>query len=250
MVYEVENMKMVENLFSGWNETMILSCLQKIMGKVYVADYVYPRAAMAFAGCFAFLTGEPNEELVRNKPADFVIMTPQNDEWAKLIEKCYKDNAKKVTRYAIKKETRFDTNLLEKYVGELPEGYSIRFIDGDLYDLCLENDWSEDFVSSFESKEHFLKNGIGVLIFKEDRPVSGASSYSAYEGGIEIEVDTVPEERRKHLATIASASLILECLKRGLYPSWDAQNTWSVALAQKLGYELDHEYIAYEINRN
>ena len=65
--------------------------------------------------------------------------------------------------------------------------------------------------------------------------------------GLEIEVDTVEEERRKGLATAASAALILRCLDEGLYPSWDAQNMLSVHLAEKLGYEFDHEYTVYEV---
>ncbi len=65
---------------------------------------------------------------------------------------------------------------------------------------------------------------------------------------IEITIDTVEEERRKGLATIASAALILRCLDEGLYPSWDAQNMKSVRLAEKLGYEFDHEYTAYEVS--
>ena len=56
------------------------------------------------------------------------------------------------------------------------------------------------------------------------------------------------EERRKGLATTASAALILRCLDEGLYPSWDAQNMNSVHLAEKLGYEFDHEYTAYEVS--
>ena len=46
---------------------------------------------------------------------------------------------------------------------------------------------------------------------------------------------------------IMGADLILECLDRGLYPSWDAQNLDSLSLAKKLGYEFSHEYPAYEI---
>lgn len=42
-------------------------------------------------------------------------------------------------------------------------------------------------------------------------------------------------------------ALILNCLEEGLYPSWDAQNMSSVQLAEKLGYEFDHEYVAYEV---
>ena len=62
------------------------------------------------------------------------------------------------------------------------------------------------------------------------------------------EVDTIPEERRKKLATAACSALILNCLEEGLYPSWDAQNMNSVRLAEKLGYEYDHEYVAYEVD--
>ena len=84
---------------------------------------------------------------------------------------------------------------------------------------------------------------------KEDRIVSGASSYTRYNEGIEIEVDTVESERRNHLALIACSALILRCLEENLYPSWDAQNMISVRLAEKLGYEFDHEYITYEVDR-
>lgn len=104
-----------------------------------------------------------------------------------------------------------------------------------------------DFVSAFESKEQYLNIGNGMVILKDRKIVSGASSYARYNGGIEIEVDTLPSERRKHFATIACSALILKCLEECLYPSWDAQNIHSAHLAEKLGYEFDHEYTAYEV---
>ena len=82
---------------------------------------------------------------------------------------------------------------------------------------------------------------------KNGEIVAGASSYARYKDGIEIEVDTAESERRKGLATVACSALILNCLDEGLYPSWDAQNMDSVRLAEKLGYEYDHEYIVYEV---
>lgn len=85
------------------------------------------------------------------------------------------------------------------------------------------------------------------MILCNEEIVAGASSYSSYKEGIEIEVDTKEEYRRKGLATVCSARLILECLDKGLYPSWDAQNKWSVALAEKLGYHYSHTYTAYEM---
>ena len=39
------------------------------------------------------------------------------------------------------------------------------------------------------------------------------------------------------IAAAAAAGLILECLDRGLYPSWDAHDKVSLALAEQLGYQ-------------
>lgn len=246
MVYELKDTKKAEPIFAGWEETLIYSCVQQVMGKIFVTDLEHPRSACAFVGCFAFYAGEVNEELVRNKPDGFVIMTPQNEEWAEMIEKCFPD-AKKVTRYAIRKDTRFDVNKLQDMVKMLPEGYELKPIDDRLYDKCLESPATADFVSSFESKDKYLEYGRGMVILKDGEIVAGASSYTRYKEGIEIEVDTVEAERRKHLATVACSALILNCLKEGLYPSWDAQNKNSVHLAEKLGYEYWHDYVAYEV---
>lgn len=248
MIYELHQIPdSVKRLFDGWEETLIYSCLQGVMGKVFVTDPEEPRAACAFVGCFAFYAGVPDRELVASKPKGFVIMVPSNPEWGKMIEECFPDS-KKVTRYAIRKDTVFDRQLLQSYVNSLPAGYEIASIDGALYDQCLLDPVTADFVSSFGSKEAYLQKGRGIVILKDGAIVSGASSYTRYNEGIEIEVDTQPQERRKHLALIACAKLILNCLKEGLYPSWDAQNWNSVMLSEKLGYVFSHEYTAYEVS--
>jgi len=247
MIYELSDVSKVAYLFEGWQETLITSCLQNVMGKIYVSDLESPKSAMAYVGCFAFYAGVPDKELVRNKPNGFVIMTPQNKEWETCIEACF-PKAKKVTRYAIKKDTRFDQDYLRNLTEKLPDGYDLKEIDEKIYDMCLPDPVTRDFVSSFESKEKYLEIGRGMVILKSGRIVAGASSYTRYREGIEIEVDTVEQERRKGLATIACAALILRCLEEGLYPSWDAQNMHSVHLAEKLGYEFDHEYTAYEVS--
>lgn len=246
MIYELTDTSLVEELFAGWEETLIYSCLQKVMGKIYVTDEATPKSAMAYVGCFAFLAGAPDKELVEGKPKGFAIMVPQNGEWEKLIEECF-PKAKKVTRYAIKKDTKFDVEKLKAEVAKLPEGYEISPINSEVYDMCLQDAQTQDFVSSFDSKEAYLELGRGMAIIKDGRVVSGASSYTRYKEGIEIEVDTVMEERRKGLASIACAALILACLEEGLYPSWDAMTMNSVHLSEKLGYEFDHEYTAYEV---
>ena len=67
-----------------------------------------------------------------------------------------------------------------------------------------------------------------MAVMRNGEPVSGASSYSGWPGGIEIEIDTREDYRRQGLAYAAAAALILACLDRGLYPSWDAQHLASV----------------------
>ena len=248
MIYELTDTSKVMRLFEGWQETLIYSCLQRVMGKVFVTDPECPGSAMAYVGCFAFYAGEPDKELVINMPGGFVIMVPQDKAWEACIEACF-PNAKKVTRYAIKKDTQFDKDMLRNMTAELPDGYELKEIDEKIYDMCLSDRATRDFVSSFDSKEKYLEIGRGMVILRSGRIVAGASSYTRYREGIEIEVDTAEEERRKGLATIASAALILRCLDEGLYPSWDAQNMNSVHLAEKLGYEFDHEYVAYEVDR-
>ena len=81
MLYELEDTLKVNPLFEGWQETLIYSCLQKVMGKVFVTNKECPKSAMAYVGCFAFYAGAPDRELVTNKPEGFVIMVPQNKAW-------------------------------------------------------------------------------------------------------------------------------------------------------------------------
>ena len=249
MIYELEDTSKVESLFAGWEITLIYSCIQKVMGKVFVTDTENPKSAMAFVGVFAFVAGEPDRELVINKPDGFVVMVPQDERWSELIEECFPD-ARKFTRYAIRKDTVFDREKLEKMVAGLPEGYELKKIDSDLYDLCLTDPVTFDFVSAFGSKERYLELGRGMMILKDGKFVSGASSYTRYKEGIEIEVDTIPSERRKGLASIVCSALILACLDEGLYPSWDAHDMNSVQLSKKFGYEFNHEYTAYEVASN
>ena len=134
---------------------------------------------------------------------------------------------------------------LETYAATLPEGYTLREMDGVCYRLALREKWSEDFVKLFRSEADFLARGLGVMAFRGDEPVAGAASYAVYRGGIEIEIDTREDCRRMGLATACGAALVLRCLERGLYPSWDAHSRISVALAEKLGYVFDRAYTTY-----
>ena len=120
-----------------------------------------------------------------------------------------------------------------------------RIIDKELYESCWKNSWSRDLVSQYPTWDTYQELGLGVTVLRGKTLVAGASSYASFDGGIEIEIDTKPEERRRGLARACGAALILACLDRGLYPSWDAHDTVSLALAQQLGYQPDKPYLTF-----
>lgn len=236
----------VAHLFADWEETVIWSCLQGLMGSIYVPDVDCPRSAAAQLNDFCFLAGVPCGELVEFFIGRKLFLVPQSQEWEKLIELVCGDRAVRQLRYAIKKEADcFDPAKLEAFVHRLPDQYSLRQIDRDAYHQCLANQWSKDLVSGFPTYEEFERLGLGYVVTDGGTVVAGASSYSRYRDGIEIEIVTHAAHRRQGLATAAGAALILECLRRGLYPSWDAYSRVSVALAEKLGYSFSHEYPVY-----
>lgn len=41
MVYKLEDTSKVKELFADWQETLIYSCLQSVMGKIYVSGGLY-----------------------------------------------------------------------------------------------------------------------------------------------------------------------------------------------------------------
>ncbi len=254
MLFELTNTSAAAPLFDGWEETLIWSCLQGVMGKIYADDAEHPASAIAVNGDFTFFAGKADISLVscqsKQCTKQFMILVPQTEYWQEAILQYYDENAQLVSRYAIKKEPDiFDTDKLEKIAASLPTACKLSMIDQTLYETCRSQAWSADLVSQFPDPESFCTLGLGVVVCKNGVVVSGASSYSRYDGGIEIEIDTRPDCRRQGLALVCGAKLILECLKKNLYPSWDAQNKASVALAEKLGYHYSHTYPAIEIRR-
>jgi len=247
-----EDMYKINPIFDGWNETLIWSCLQGYMGNAWADDIQNPKSAQIITGDFCFFAGVPNIELVKNIPEYFssqcILMTPQNDEWSNLIDKEYSTRCQRFMRYAIKKEPDiFDIDKLNKYVKSIHEEYKIVEIDECIYIAVQKEEWSKDLCSQFSSYSEYKKLGLGFVIMHNADIVCGASSYTVYDKGIEIEIDTKEEFRRKGLALACASKLILECLNRGIYPSWDAANKESVALSEKLGYHFDNEYVTYAV---
>lgn len=242
----------IKKFFEHSEETLVWSCLQGHMGTAYTNDAHAPTSAQILIGSFSFLAGKADMRLVENipepLPSGYILMIPEDETWSVLIEQKYGDSAERFLRYAIKKEPdAFDREQLQRYIDALPEGYTLAAIDGPLYEEVGKHEWSKYFTFQFPTYEDYRSRGLGYVALYNGKPVSGASSYTIYDNGIEIEVDTEDVHRRKGLALACAAKLILACCDRGLYPSWDAHDLRSVALAEKLGYHLKGEYVAYNV---
>jgi len=79
--------------------------------------------------------------------------------------------------------------------------------------------------------------------------VSRASSAAVGGRRVEIEIQTHRQFRRRGLARVAAAALILYCLEHGLEPCWDAGNEWSSALARQLGFHSTGKYEGYRLKQ-
>ncbi|MGL5676007.1 MAG: GNAT family N-acetyltransferase [Cellulosilyticaceae bacterium] len=255
-MYQVKlgDMDKVSRFFEKSTDTLIWSCLQGHMGHAYVDHLEQPTAAAVIVADFCFLAGEVSKEVVERlfevHEGTYLLVIAEDEGWHQALEEGYKDKHSKFMRYAIKKEKDvFDKVQLQDYVDSLPEKFHIKQIDEVLYQKTKEEEWSCDLCAQFPTYDDYATRGLGYVVMHEDEVVSGVSSYTIYDEGIEIEVDTRPDYRRQGLALACAAKLILECLDRGLYPSWDAANQGSVALAEKLGYHFDKEYMTYYIEK-
>ncbi|TCW57904.1 GNAT acetyltransferase-like protein [Bacillus thuringiensis] len=254
MVYEanIHTREKLVTMFKGFNNVVLLSYLQGHMGTAWVNDLENPTVAQVTVGIFTFYAGDFNaketEELIRNIP-DRMLVIVNSEEWKKRLETCYERKIDKFLRYKFKRNAEvFDRSKLQSFISALPKGYELQRIDEHIINIPTLHKVSEDFTSQFQSVEDYLKRGIGYSILYNGAVVCGASSYSIYDNGIEIEVATDLNHRRKGLATIVSAALILDCLEEEIYPNWDAANTTSAKLAEKLGYVFDKAYDTYFVD--
>ena len=65
MVYKITQKQNAAALFEGWQESMIWSCMQGVMGELYTDAPMHPKSAMVWLGDFCLFAGEANQELAR-----------------------------------------------------------------------------------------------------------------------------------------------------------------------------------------
>ncbi|RNA70637.1 GNAT family N-acetyltransferase [Alteribacter keqinensis] len=253
MIYEadVSVRKKLVPMFKNIDSTIVLSYLQGHMGTAWVDNLENPTVAQITVGIFVFYAVNPNtkeaKELLYNLP-DFTLAIVNSDDWKELIETVHYGAFEKFPRFSFHKNPdHLDQAHFQYLLSALPEGYEIKRVDKNIAKESSFHELSEDFINQFDSIDDFINRRAGYAILNDGQVVSAATSFSIYDDGIEIEVASHPNHRRKGLATIVTSALILDCLKKGKYPSWDGANAESVELAKKLGYIFKESYDTYFI---
>lgn len=221
------------------------------MGRAWADSPVRPRAAVVAVGDFLYCGGEPGFSATRmlrtavgSEKRRWLVYAP--GEWKVALDRIVPSTP--CTRYAFDHAVQPEDAHLRRLLASAPEGLTFAPIAGEWIGWCREREWSRDFVSLF-TDERFGRDGLGVLALLDGVPVAGASSYVAYPGGVEVQVQTREGFEGRGLASLASAKLILTAHERGKIATWDAATAVSAHIAEKLGYHLMGSYTVYEAQR-
>ncbi len=218
--------------------TILDGILQGLNGSTRVDRPTEPTVAECSVGPFSFLAGDPHnvaaEQHVRSLGAGSVLLLP---------DACWRDTVRRAIGNRIHLEPRMsyscqklDPTHLRNLQSTRADTEVIRLdarkLDRAVRDVSPALQRPEVFASGRD----FEERGIGYGALHSGRLVAGAVSGYLSSAGIEIQINTHPDYRRQGFARAVAIPLILECLERGLEPSWDSSNPASQQLAEQLGY--------------
>lgn len=211
----------------------------------------HPSCAAVMMGDFRFFFGKPQagflQEAVGERTNQLVIAPDHR--WLALAEEIFED----ALRYQ-RQRFRFYRNAqvlnkLRHLSQHLPEGTRLEAIDRYWFEQSRHHTWMYDFCSQFSDYESYRRHGLGFLLTRDGKPLSGASSYLVSNTGFTIQVQTAEDQMQRGYALHTAAALIYAGVQRGKYPDWDADNPISAHLAQKLGYLPEEQYPTVLVQR-
>lgn len=251
-----DNNRYLLKKISNSDEVLIKMSIENVgKTKAFIDSLENPTFFFSLVGSYVYTCGilpsdreiDNINKFLFNNCKDKIVM-PQNIYWEDWFIKNINIAHEIRTRYLLsKKDNNFNLAELKNKVESISKNYTIKQIKEDEYKKVIKEDWSFDFVGYYKDYTDFYNNGLGFVIYEGDEIISGCSSYGSCKNGIDISVATREDKRKKGLAEIVSAKLILECIKKDIKPHWDAANEKSLNLARKLGYiyigELKSIYI-------
>jgi hypothetical protein len=245
-----EDRKLVRLLFEAHRRAraVIFPALDQGRGNVWTDSVEAPTVArlqLVMINAVAGDSASPDaEELIRMIEPMQLVFGP-DDEWTRIIKELWGE------RLGVQQRTLFspeslDLDHLRNLRNQLPDGYKLERMDLETIEH-VDKRRAMHIPTFFVSSTDFYDKGIAYCIKYEDEVICMASTFTPFVDEFEIQVDTSDTgHRRKGLATVASAALMIHALENGLTPHWDAANEASIHLALKLGYtNPDHWEVYY-----
>ena len=232
-----DNRRVLAALFANHKRQRVIidAVIEQGHGTAFANAEDYPQVGLLKFGYFTLLAGDPehavHSDVIQSLAGTMFI--PEFEGWKNTVIRAYGDRLKRQQRVGFSFEG-LSIDHLSELKENVPEGYELRRIE--------QNHVSESMGA--HSAREFIEHGVGFCTLFRGRSVCEAYSYTQTPKAIEIETGTDPDHKRKGLATATCAALIEHSLQSGLEPHWNASNSASVGLAEKLGYVQDDVYEA------
>jgi len=218
------------------------------MGKAFTDDAENPTVFEIELGhFFCYFAGDAAStagyEMIKSLPPHRMLL-PSSPGWMDIAQEMHGDKLLRHTRYSFS-SGNLSIDYLERLLADSPFRDRIRRIDAALARQLSNSPDSVFEISDFEPAEDFVERGIGYWLMEDDAVMGVAYSSLVCSKGIEVSIFVMPEHRRKGVATCLASALIQWCLENNADPHWDAANSESCRLAEKLGYVPTETYDAY-----
>ncbi len=182
-------------------------------------------------------------EILEIIPEDKAIIVPSQseEEWLQVLSRQWRFLAT-IRRWVLSSNT-LNLETIQKLIDNLPKGFTLENIDLEVAKTVSKTWWRKRYFDYFRET-----NPVGFCIKEGKKVISLATGHTlsvSANNSFEVGIETLPEYRRKGLASVVGAKLIEHGLLNNIEPHWDAANQASVKLALKLGYSNPEPYNCY-----
>jgi hypothetical protein len=211
---------------------------------IKVDDLANPSAVQLQQGSFTVFAGSPDKQVAtafieQLKTPCGIQPSPAN--WWQWIREAYPERTVIIQRFSFSHH-ELNREGLQALIDNHPLQHTLRKIDLPAAQLLCHDEWGKYHFMNYHSPEHFMEKSTGYCSMEDGRVAAACTAALVCSKGVELNIITHPDFRKKGLATLVAASLIVDVLEQGLIPHWDAATELSKNLALKLGYTLLGNY--------
>jgi RimJ/RimL family protein N-acetyltransferase len=261
----------VRPLFAGLEYNLVVPAVLggTNPGRVYVDDVCRPRSAFLCSAEGCYLGGDPENDafshalskLIAERIFEGDTVRPGEDQidirfqagsWEDKLALILKDKPP-----FIESRRHYVCRALQtRWHERIPDGFSVHRIDEALLqrpgirhpDSALNHYAINKIKGNWGSIDEFLERGVGFCTLSGEEAVCWCIADCASGDACEVGIRTHPNYRRRGLASLTVAATVGHCLTHGFtsvgWHCWEG-NAASIGVAEKVGFELEREYVSY-----